>query len=103
METEESFTVLTSMLTYLQTHAPELVRQTLTHLGVSLLALSVAALIGIPCGYLASRSPRTERWVTGPFQVLRVIPSLAVLVLLIPLVGTGCGCRPRWTMWPGIR
>lgn len=81
--------MLESMLTYIQTHAPELVNQILTHLGISLLSLLVAALIGIPCGYLAAQSPKSEKWVTGPFQVLRVVPSLAVLVLLIPLVGTG--------------
>lgn len=81
--------MLESMLTYIQTHAPELANQILTHLGISLLSLLVAALIGIPCGYLAAQSPKSEKWVTGPFQVLRVVPSLAVLVLLIPLVGTG--------------
>ena len=77
------------MLTYIQSHGPELLHQTLTHLGISLFSLLVAALIGIPCGYLAAQSPKAEKWVSGPFQVLRVIPSLAVLVLLIPLVGTG--------------
>ena len=81
--------MLESMLTYLQTHAPELMNQILTHLGISLLSLLLAALIGIPCGYLAAQSPKSEKWVTGPFQVLRVVPSLAVLVLLIPLAGTG--------------
>ena len=81
--------MLQSMSTYIQTHPAELAEQILTHLGVSLLSLAIAALIGIPCGYLASRSPKAERWVTGSFQVLRVVPSLAVLVLLIPLVGTG--------------
>lgn len=81
--------MLQSMLTYLQNNGTQLLNQLFTHLGVSLLSLVLAALIGIPCGYLAAQSPKAERWVSGPFQVLRVIPSLAVLVLLIPLVGTG--------------
>lgn len=81
--------MLQSMFHYIQTHASEISHQILTHLGVSLLSLFIAALIGIPCGYLAARSAKAERRVSGPFQVLRVIPSLAVLVLLIPLAGTG--------------
>lgn len=78
-----------TMLEYIQTHGSSLTGQILTHLGISLLALSLAALIGIPCGYLASNYPQSEKWVSAPFQVLRVIPSLAVLVLLIPVAGTG--------------
>jgi len=78
-----------SMLQYVQGNWPGLLRQLGTHLWVSLLALVVAAAIGIPCGYLASRSPKSEALVTGPFQVLRVVPSLALLILLIPVMGTG--------------
>lgn len=81
--------MLQSMIAYIQGNEGQLVNQLFTHLGVSLLSLVLAALIGIPCGYLAAQSSKAERWVSGPFQVLRVIPSLAVLVLLIPLVGTG--------------
>ena len=77
------------MVQYIQSNFGSLLRQTGTHLGVSLLALAIAAAVGIPCGYLASRSPKSEAWVTGPFQVLRVVPSLALLVLLIPVMGIG--------------
>lgn len=59
------------------------------HLGISILALLAAAGIGIPCGYLCIKNKKCERWITGAFQVLRIIPSLAVLILLIPVMGTG--------------
>lgn len=59
------------------------------HIGISLLALLAAAVIGIPCGYLCIKNKKWERWITGAFQVLRIIPSLAVLILLIPVMGTG--------------
>ena len=81
--------MVSAILEYLQGNWPNLLRQLGTHLWVSLLALALAAAIGIPCGYLASKSPKSERWVTGPFQVLRVVPSLALLILLIPIMGTG--------------
>lgn len=74
---------------YITSHTTEIAAQILDHLLISLLALLIAAVIGIAGGYLASRSARGERWITGVFQVLRVIPSLAVLILLIPVMGTG--------------
>ena len=55
----------------------------------SFAALAAAVLIVVPCGYLAADSPGTEKWISAPFHVLRVIPSLAILVLLIPVAGTG--------------
>lgn len=59
------------------------------HLMISLEALVTAAAIGVPLGYLCMRSRRMEKWITGLFQVLRIIPSLAILILLIPVMGTG--------------
>lgn len=77
------------MLVYLQENRIGILVQVRDHLLISLLSLVIAAAIGVTCGYLASRSERSEKWISGPFQVLRVIPSLAILVLLIPVMGTG--------------
>lgn len=74
---------------YIQNNRVDILVQIRDHLLVSLLALVIAAVIGILCGYFAARSPQSEKWISGPFQVLRVIPSLAILVLLIPVMGTG--------------
>ena len=43
----------------------------------------------------ASKSVRREQIISVPFQILRVIPSLALLFLLIPVMGTGV--RPAVT------
>ncbi len=77
------------MFTYIVTHGDALLVQTATHLWISLAALTAAILVGVPCGYLAADLPGCEKWISAPFQVLRVIPSLAILVLLIPVAGTG--------------
>lgn len=77
------------MAEYITTHADSILLQVRDHLLISLYALLAAAVIGIICGYFASRSDRSERWISLPFSVLRVIPSLAILVLLIPVMGTG--------------
>ena len=77
------------MIDYLQGHSMDILGQIATHLWVSLLALLLAAIIAIPLGYLASCNKSHEKWFVGPFQILRVVPSLAILVLLIPILGTG--------------
>lgn len=59
------------------------------HIFISLLAVSAAIIIGIPAGYLCDSHRKHEKWIVSAFQILRIIPSLAVLILLIPVMGTG--------------
>ncbi|MXO81393.1 ABC transporter permease subunit, partial [Paenibacillus sp. OT2-17] len=54
-----------------------------------LLALLCSASVGIVLGYVTCKYKRTEKWIVSLFQVLRIMPSLAVLLLLIPIMGTG--------------
>ena len=61
----------------------------LGHIQISVLSLAAAMLIGIPAGYLCVRYRKAQKYITGLFSVLRVIPSLAVLLLMIPIMGTG--------------
>lgn len=59
------------------------------HIAISVLALGGSALFGIILGYLCAERKKYEKWIVTIFQVLRIIPSLAILFLLIPLMGTG--------------
>lgn len=59
------------------------------HIVISFVALLFSACIGITCGYLCVKHKQYERWIVSIFQVLRIVPSLAVLLLLIPIMGTG--------------
>jgi len=63
-----------------------------THLKLSGLALLLAALVGIPIGILISRYGAAARIVVNVVGVVRVIPSIAVLFLLLP--SQGIGFRP---------
>ena len=81
--------MLLQMEEYISTHTEEILVQIRDHLLISICALLAASLVGILCGSVASRSAKSERWISLPFSVLRVIPSLAILVLLIPIMGTG--------------
>lgn len=59
------------------------------HVAISLMALAVSVVIGILMAYVCVKSPKLEKWVSGTFETLRIVPSLAVLILLIPFLGTG--------------
>ena len=59
------------------------------HVRISMIALAISLLLGIPAGFLCVRYPRSQKFITGLFSVLRVIPSLAILLLMVPLLGTG--------------
>lgn len=61
-------------------------RQHLFLVGVSLLA---AIAVAIPLGVLAARHPRLGRLILAAVGVLQTIPSLALLVFMIPLLGIG--------------
>lgn len=60
-----------------------------THLWLSGVALLVGMLIAIPLGIWLSRFPRAAEAAINAAGILRTIPSLAILALMLPLLGTG--------------
>lgn len=77
------------MITYFQNNTDSYFSAIWEHIGISVSALLIALLIGIPAGFLCVRYKRSQKFIYSLFQVLRIIPSLAVLLLLIPIMGTG--------------
>ncbi len=59
------------------------------HLALSAAALAVALFIGIPAGLGIASAPRLRGISLGAIYIARVIPSLAVLAIMLPLVGIG--------------
>jgi osmoprotectant transport system permease protein len=68
--------------------------RTLEHLAITVTALGIALLIALPLGLLVARAPRLRGPVLGVLGVVYTIPSLSLLVLLIPLMGLG--------FWPAV-
>jgi osmoprotectant transport system permease protein len=63
--------------------------RTLEHLLLVALSLGAAILVGVPLGIFAARRPRLGQAVLALCGVLQTIPSLALLVFMIPLFGIG--------------
>lgn len=59
------------------------------HVALTGVSLLFAILAGVPLGILAARRPAAGRFVIGAAEVVQTIPSLALLVFMIPLFGIG--------------
>jgi osmoprotectant transport system permease protein len=59
------------------------------HLTLSLTALAISVLVGVPLGIWISRRVRVAELVINGFGALRLVPSLAILFLTLPYLGTG--------------
>ena len=69
--------------------AARIVRRTLEHLYLVTASLGAAILVAIPIGIAAARNARVARPLLGLVGVVQTIPSLALLVFMIPLLGIG--------------
>jgi osmoprotectant transport system permease protein len=72
-----------------ETFMTRLARNTLQHLFLVVVSLSAAILISIPLGIWAHRNERLGQAILGIVGIIQTIPSLALLVFMIPLLGIG--------------
>jgi osmoprotectant transport system permease protein len=66
------------------------------HLVLSLAALAVGLVLSLPMGVLASARPRLSELALGLSGVVQTIPSVALLVLMVPLLGGSIGFLPAF-------
>jgi osmoprotectant transport system permease protein len=64
-------------------------RHTAEHLRLVAISLIAALAVALPLGVLAARRPRLGQIVLTAVGVVQTIPSLALLVLLVPVLGIG--------------
>ncbi len=57
------------------------------HVLLSVAAMVVGLLVSLPLGVLASRRPRLAEVLLGGAGILQTVPSLALLVIMVPLLG----------------
>lgn len=65
------------------------VRRTREHVALVAVALLAAIALAVPLGVVAARRPALGRLVLGAAGVVQTVPSLALLVMMIPLLGIG--------------
>jgi len=74
-------------MSYISNHPGIVWSLLLAHLGMTLLALAIAVLIALPLALLITRYRWLNLPILGSLGILYTIPSLALIILLIPLFG----------------
>jgi osmoprotectant transport system permease protein len=71
------------------TRAERLWQRTLEHIGLTAWSLLAAIAVAVPLGILAARRRELAQVILATASVLQTIPSLALLVFMIPVFGIG--------------
>lgn len=74
--------------------AQRLLQRSAEHIRLVAISLGLAMLLAIPLGVLAARLRRFGQLIIGATGILQTVPSLAMFVFMIPLLGIGT--------WPAI-
>lgn len=77
------------LMAFLLDNASQINIKVLEQIYLVSLSVTIAILIGIPLGILASKYRGLRTWTLGFTSLLQTIPSLALLAFLLPLFGIG--------------
>lgn len=84
---KEKFQIETSPVK--ETFLSRLYRNTLQHLFLVVISLSAAIVVSIPLGILAFKNQKVGHFVLAIVGIIQTLPSLALLVFMIPFFGIG--------------
>jgi osmoprotectant transport system permease protein len=74
---------------WFQRRAHKFLLNTWEHCYLVGISLMMAILVSIPLGIFAYKRPQLGEWILGTVGVIQTIPSMALLVFMIPLLGLG--------------
>lgn len=77
------------MITYISNNTQVIIKGILEHLSLSIIALLIATILGVFIGYFVYKRPKIGSAILSVFNTLKVIPSLALLLLMLPVLKTG--------------
>jgi osmoprotectant transport system permease protein len=78
-----------NILNYFINHLGLILKLTLEHIRITVIAVSISTIIGVAIGILITRFKRAAMPAIGIAGILYTIPSLALFGMLIPFVGIG--------------
>jgi osmoprotectant transport system permease protein len=77
------------IIEYIRTHPNLYLEAAKTHVLIGVAVLSASIFIGMPLGVLSAKKQILSSPIINIFSVLKMIPSLAILIVFIPILGTG--------------
>ena len=81
--------MISEVADYFSRHWREYLKLLCGHIAISFAAVFIAIVIAVPIGVAVYKSKVFSTIAERGFGILRIIPSLAVLIILIPIMGTG--------------
>lgn len=81
--------MLDEIIGYLLTNIDKYYEAVILHIEISIAAIAISLILGVPLGILCAKNSHVSYSVINVFTVLRIIPSLAILVIAMPILGTG--------------
>jgi osmoprotectant transport system permease protein len=81
--------ILADAVAYIRDNPDRFREELWVHIWISATALALAIAMFVPLGVIASRSRRIGPAIVGAVAAARVIPSIAVLFVLLPILGLG--------------
>lgn len=80
---------MSALVEWMRSHPGLLARTASEHLLLSGAALGLIVAVALPLGIVLARHPRAAAPALWVVNALRTVPSLALLALMLPLLGTG--------------
>jgi osmoprotectant transport system permease protein len=81
--------LLEKIVTYFQTRSDVYAEAFARHIVISVICVGIACAVGVPLGIACARNRRARVFIMGVFSTLRIVPSLAVLFICMPIFGIG--------------
>ena len=80
---------MNSLLQYVISQKTQILDLLVQHIYLTITAIGIAILIGVPLGILVSRVKFLRKPILGFVNLVQAVPSMALLGLLIPILGIG--------------
>lgn len=81
--------IFNSFISFITSRSSQIIDLIFEHIGLTIFAVIMAIVVGIPLGILITRVKKLSAPILGFANVVQAVPSLAVLGFLIPLLGIG--------------
>ncbi|MBC8062406.1 MAG: ABC transporter permease [Clostridiaceae bacterium] len=81
--------MFTEVMNYLLKHIDKYFEAVKIHIQISVTAVFIGIIIAVPLGIICAKFTKVSKPIMNLFNFFRIIPSLAILVLVMPILGTG--------------
>ena len=81
--------MLTDILKYVVENQEAFIQALLEHILLSFVSVIIAFIIAMPLGVICAKFKKVSNTIIGIFTFLRLIPSIAILILFLPILKTG--------------